>query len=290
MPPVGIVAALALRMVRSAIGRFWQMGVAGAALLLSLEGGAGSGEIALLGVLAGLVIDLLFKRARLARFRRAPRPPSPPVALPDEGAPLESLAAERSHREPPALGAVWPAGLVAKVGVGSLLALGLLFFRTGLGAYGGGFAIVPSLHDTAVGAGWITERQFQSAVAVGKLTPGPVLLMATFIGYLVHGWSGALVATFTIFAAPFGLVVSLGSWLLRMRSRRSVRAALRGLTPAVVGLMAAAAVTLGSSLRGPADIAISVVTLLTLSRFATNPVAVLLVAGLVRWVLSLAGV
>jgi len=287
---VGIVAALALRMVRSAIGRFWQMGVAGAALLLSLEGGAGSGEIALLGVVAGLVIDLLFKRARLARFRRVPRSPSPPVALPDEGAPLEPLAAERSHREPPTLGAVLPLGLVAKVGVGSLLALGLLFFRTGLGAYGGGFAIVPSLHDTAVTAGWITERQFQSAVAVGKLTPGPVLLMATFIGYLVHGWSGALVATFTIFAAPFGLVVSLGSWLLRMRSRRSVRAALRGLTPAVVGLMAAAAVTLGSSLRSPADIALSVVTLLTLSRFATNPVMVLLVAGLLRWLLSLAGV
>ncbi|HUK66439.1 MAG TPA: chromate efflux transporter [Anaeromyxobacteraceae bacterium] len=286
---VGIVAALTLRMVRAGVGRLWQMGVAFAALLLSLEGGAGSGEIALLGVFAGLVVDLLQKRARLARLRRAPRAPSPPVALPDEGEPLKRLGAERDD-DPPSLPAAWPVGLVGQVGAGSLLALGLLFFRTGLGAYGGGFAIVPSLHAAAVTGGWISERQFASAVAVGKLTPGPVLLMATFIGYVAHGLAGALVATFTIFAAPFGLVVSLGSWLLRMRSRRVVRAALRGLTPAVVGLMAAAAVTLGTSMRGPADVAVSVVTLLTLSRFATNPVAVLLVAGVARYLLSLGGV
>jgi chromate transporter len=287
---VGIVAALTLRMVRSAVGRLWQMGVAGAALILSLEGGAGSGEIALLGVFAGLVVDLLLKRARLARLRRLPKRASPPVALPDEGDPLRPLAAERTLGDRPPLAAFSPYVLLTKLGAGSLLALGLLFFRTGLGAYGGGFAIVPSLHAAAVAGGWISERQFANAVAVGKLTPGPVLLMATFIGYVAHGLPGALVATFTIFAAPFGLVVMLGGWLLRMRSRRSVRAALRGLTPAVVGLMAAAAVTLGASLRSTTDVAISVVTLLTLSRFSTNPVVVLVVAGAGRWLLSRFGV
>lgn len=127
-------------------------------------------------------------------------------------------------------------------------------------------------------------------VAVGKLTPGPVLLMATFIGYVVHGIPGAIVATFTIFAAPFALVVTIGSWLLRMRSRRVVRAGLRGLTPAVAGLMAAAAVTLGASLRGPADVAIAAATVLTLSRFHLNPALLLLIAGAGRWALSLAGV
>jgi len=141
-----------------------------------------------------------------------------------------------------------------------------------------------------VGGGWIGERQFADAVAVGKLTPGPVLLMATFIGYVAHGLSGAIVATFTIFAAPFVLVVVLGSWLLRMRSRRAVRAALRGLTPAVVGLMAAAAVTLGSTLHGPADVGIAAATALTLSRFRVNPALLLVIAGLVRWGLQLAGV
>jgi chromate transporter len=288
---VGIIGALALQMVRSAVARAWQMAVATAALLLSVAGGAASGEIALLGIAAGLVIDLGAKRARLARVRRRPRKASPPVALPDEGQPLERLDATRPPPDPVRLPAIVPwGGLALGVGAGGLLALGLLFFRTGLGAYGGGFAIIPHLHATVVGGGWIGERQFADAVAVGKLTPGPVLLMATFIGYVAHGLSGAIVATFTIFAAPFVLVVVLGSWLLRMRSRRAVRAALRGLTPAVVGLMAAAAVTLGATLRGPPDVGIAAATALTLSRFRVNPALLLVIAGLVRWGLQLAGV
>ncbi|BDG02326.1 chromate efflux transporter [Anaeromyxobacter oryzae] len=292
---VGLVAALAIQMVRSSVGRLWQMGVAGAALLLSTAGGAASGEIAGLGIAAGLVFDLLAKRARLARMRRAPRrrfapKPSPPVALPDEGQPLEPLSATRAPEHHRPVLAVAPLGLAAGASAGTLLALGLLFFRTGLGAYGGGFAIVPHLHSTAVDAGWITEQQFANAVAVGKLTPGPVLLMATFIGYVVRGFPGAIVATFTIFAAPFLLVVVLGAWLLRVRSRRWVRAALRGLTPAVVGLIAAAAVTLGGTLRGPPDVGIAAATALTLTRFRLSPALVLVIAGTVRWALSLAGV
>ena len=294
---VGIIAALALQMVRTAVARAWQMGVATAALLLSVAGGAASGEIALLGVGAGLIIDLGAKRARLARFRRGPRRRSPPVALPDEGQPLERLDATRpppteaTEPGPPRALAVLPV-VTFKVGLGmgALLALGLLFFRTGLGAYGGGFAIIPHLHATVVDAGWVSERQFADAVAVGKLTPGPVLLMATFIGYVAKGFAGALAATFTIFAAPFLLVVVLGAWLVRMRSRRAVRAALRGLTPAVVGLMAAAAVTLGATLRGPADIGIAAATALTLTRFHVNPVIVLLLAGVVRGALFAAGI
>lgn len=289
---VGIIANLALRMVRTSVGRLWQMAVAAGALLLSIAGGASSGEVAVLGVGAGLILDLPFKRARLARLRRVPRRPSPPVALPDLGEPLKPLQArqEEAGRPPPLPLAAWaPVALGAKASA-ALLPLALLFFRTGLGAYGGGFAIVPSLHHAAVGGGWITERAFASAVAVGKLTPGPVLLMATFIGYVVRGFPGAAVATFTIFAAPFALVVVLGAWLLRMRSRRVVRAGLRGLTPAVVGLMAAAAVTLGAALRGPVDVAIAAATVLTLSRFAVNPALLLAVAGVGRWLLTLRGI
>jgi chromate transporter len=285
---VGIIGALALQMVRTAVARAWQMAVASGALLLSVGGGAASGEIALLGIAAGLVIDLVVKRARLARVRRAPRKASPPVALPDEGQPLERLEVSRPPPpgEPPRLPAVFPF-LPLNLGVVSgLLALGLLFFRTGLGAYGGGFAIIPHLHATVVDGGWITERQFADAVAVGKLTPGPVLLMATFIGYVARGFGGAVVATFTIFAAPFLLVVTLGTWLLRMRSRRAVRAALRGLTPAVVGLMAAAAVTLGATLQRPVEFGIAAASAMTLSRFKVNPVLVLVLAGAVRWGLS----
>ncbi len=217
---VGIIAALAVQMVRSAVARLWQMAVAVAALLLSVGGGASAGEVAALGIGAGLVIDLVMKRARLARFRRAPRKRSPPVALPDEGQRLERLEGNREPDEPTSLRALAPLGIKAAVGTGSLLALALLFLRTGFGAYGGGFAIIPGLHATFVDGGWITARQLNDAVAVGKLTPGPVLLMATFIGYVARGFPGAVIATVSIFAAPFALVVALGGWLLRMRARR----------------------------------------------------------------------
>lgn len=291
---VGIIAALALQMVRSAVARLWQMGVAVGALLLSVSGGAPAGEVAALGIGAGLVIDLVAKRARLARFRRAPRKRSPPVALPDEGQPLERQPAERhdgagAPEEPDRLHALAPAGIAAAVGIGSLLALGLLFLRTGLGAYGGGFAIIPGLHATFVDSGWITARQLNDAVAVGKLTPGPVLLMATFIGYVARGFPGAAVATIGVFAAPFVLVVALGGWLLRMRARRAVRAALRGLTPAVVGLMAAAAVTVGATLDGTVEVGIAAAAALTLTRFRLNPALVLVLAAVLRLGIAAAG-
>ena len=171
------------------------------------------------------------------------------------------------------------AALLATVAGGTLVTLALLFLRTGLGAYGGGFAIVPHLQATLVGSGALTERQFTDAVAIGKLTPGPVLLMATFIGYVKSGFAGALVSTAAIFAAPFLLSVALGGWLARYRSRRVVRAALRGLTPAVVGTIAAAAITLAEGLHGPGEIAIAVAVGLTLTRFRVNPVLMLALGG-----------
>jgi chromate transporter len=286
---VGIIAALAVQMVRSAVARLWQMGLAVAALLLSVSGGASAGEVAALGIGAGLVIDLVAKRARLARFRRAPRRRSPPVALPDEGQPLERLEGPREPGPPTGLQALAPLGIAKLIGTGSLLALGLLFLRTGFGAYGGGFAIIPGLHATFVDSGWITARQLNDAVAVGKLTPGPVLLMATFIGYVARGFPGAAIATVGIFAAPFALVVTLGGWLHRARGRRAVRAALRGLTPAVVGLMAAAAITVGATLEGSVEVGIAAATALTLTRFRLNPALVLVLAGALRWVIAVTG-
>ena len=288
---VGIVASITLQMVGSSVGRFWQMGIAAMALALSLAGGASSGEIALLGIGSGLVLDLATKRARLARARRSVRGPASPrrrrVALPDEGEPLPRT--DRSSLRAVAL-PIAMAALLATMAGGTLVSLALLFLRTGLGAYGGGFAIVPHLHATLVGNGVLSERQFTDAVAIGKLTPGPVLLMATFIGYVKSGVAGALVSTTAIFAAPFMLTVALGGWLARYRSRRAVRAALRGLTPAVVGTIAAAAITLAGGLRGPGEIAIAVAVGLTLTRFRVNPVFMLAVGGAAKVLLLGLGV
>jgi chromate transporter len=294
---VGLVASITLQMVRTGIGRAWQMAVAAGALLLAVGGGAGAGEVAALGIGAGLVVDLGMKRFRLARFRRRAHAPPPPVALPDEGAPLRRTTEEQAlsrrppeQQPPPGPGAPAVAWLFGAGSLGVLTTMALAFVRVGLGAYGGGFAIIPSLQTTVLGHGWITARQFADAVAIGKLTPGPVLLMATFIGYLVHGPLGAVVATLSIFSGPLVLVIAVGGWLARVRSRRPVRAALRGLTPAVVGLMCAASLTLGQSLDGPAELAIAAATLLTLVRFKVNPVWIMLLGGVARVGLHAVGI
>lgn len=296
---VGIIAAITLKLVRSSVGRLWQMAVACGALLLSLAGNAPPGEVALLGVVVGVAADLGTKRWRLAQLRTADRRDANRVALPEEGARLERAThapPEAPPKEPGPPGARAPAwaallALALVVGAGSdLLRLGLILFRTGLGAYGGGFAIVPHLQQVMHETGWLTDRQFADAVAIGKLTPGPVLLLGTFIGYLRHGLAGGLVATVAIFSAPFALLVLAGSWLDRMRSRRGVRAALRGLTPAVLGLMAAAALSLGGTLGGKGEAAIAAAVALTLTRFELNPALLLLLGGAARIALRLAGI
>jgi chromate transporter len=180
--------------------------------------------------------------------------------------------------------------VLAPVALGNLLVMGTVLFRTGLGAYGGGFAVIPSLHTDIHAHGWVSEQQFADAVAVGKLTPGPVLLMATFIGYLSQGLAGALVATIAIMSGPFLLVMLFGTTLERLRGNAWVQAGLSGLSATVVGMMAAAALTLGTGFHSVVGAAIATAVTLTLVRFEVNPVAMLAVGGLLRLGLSFAGV
>jgi chromate transporter len=306
---VGIIGAITLKMVRSAVSRLWQMGLAAAALLFSVVGDMAPGEVALLSICVGLAVDLGTKRARLFALERRRVRREPPVVLPEEGATLatekpgpEEAQAARSdppERNPPPSDvrvATWTVFAVV-VGIAlhapgvdaELIRILFSFFRTGLGAYGGGFAIVPHLKQVVAREGWLTDRQFADAVAIGKLTPGPVLLLATFIGYLRHGALGAIVATLGIFSAPFALVTLAGTWLDRVRSRRPVRAALRGLTPAVLGLMAAAMISLGDTINGEGEIAIAVAVALTLTRFEINPAIMLGLGGVARFAFKLVG-
>jgi chromate transporter len=301
---VGIIGAITLKMAKSAVSRVWQMALAAGALLFSTAGDAPPGEVALLAIAAGLMVDLTLKRARLASVRKHRKPE--PVVLPEEGATLqvedhgahERPRGERRAPAPPpgeVQTALWTVAFVLAASIHAtgvdreMLGLALTFFRTGLGAYGGGFAIVPHLKQVVDQTGLVTDRQFADAVAIGKLTPGPVLLLATFIGYVRHGWFGGIVATLSIFSAPFVLVTFAGAWLDRVRSRRPVRAALRGLTPAVLGLLAAAMIALGGTLHGEGEIGIAVATALALSRFELNPVLMLAIGGGARFLLHVVG-
>jgi chromate transporter len=166
--------------------------------------------------------------------------------------PLAWLRARLAHRPDhvggyalPAVLAVTPALVTLGVGTGTLVALGLFFAKAGAFIFGSGLAIVPFLREGVVHQHhWLDQRQFLDAVAMGLLTPGPVVISATFIGYLVGGLAGALVATMAIFAPIYLGVVVPGRWFVRHRDHPQVAAFVKGATAAAAGAIAGATVVL----------------------------------------------
>jgi chromate transporter len=131
------------------------------------------------------------------------------------------------------------------LGSGVLVALFLFFLKAGAFIFGSGLAIVPFLHEGVVDQQrWLTERQFLDAVAVGLITPGPVVITAAFVGYLVAGLPGAAAASIGIFMPIYLGVVIPGRWFIRHRDDPRVRAFMRGATAAAAGAITGATVIL----------------------------------------------
>jgi chromate transporter len=139
-----------------------------------------------------------------------------------------------------------PAGALGALAAGGTLAsLGLFFAKTGALVFGSGLAIVPFMRQGVVDQHhWLTQSQFLDAVAMGMITPGPVVISAAFIGYLVAGIAGAIVATIAIFTPIYLAVVVPGRWFLRHRDNRQVKAFVAGATAAATGALAGAVVVL----------------------------------------------
>ena len=170
------------------------------------------------------------------------------------------------------------------------LALIFTFARVGAVAYGGGFTIVPLLEREAVERhGWITSQEFADAIAFGQVTPGPVLIAASFIGARADGIFGGIAATIGVFGVPVVLTVLAGAWLDRWRRARMVKAALRGLVPAVVGMMAAAAIALAKAgIPDETGIILAVIAFAATAKYKVNPAVIVLGAGVVRALLAYA--
>ena len=112
--------------------------------------------------------------------------------------------------------------------------------------FGGGFVFIPLIQKIVVdGIHWVTQAEFTSAIALGQITPGPILISAAFIGYKVKGFFGAALATLAIFFPPALLMVSSSQMLDRIKGSRFIKAALRGVRAAVVGMIFSAAVVIG---------------------------------------------
>jgi chromate transporter len=177
--------------------------------------------------------------------------------------------------------------VLAKLGL--LLTIASIFLRIGAVTFGGGYVMVPLIESEVVQArGWLTHREFVEAFALGQITPGPVLVTATFIGYRVAGTLGALVATVSIFLPSLVLTIVAGSSLRRFRSNRQVQAFLRGVTPAVVGLLVAAAWGAGrAGIHTWVGLVLAVGAAAVLLRFRPNPFLVMVGAAALRFAFSL---
>jgi chromate transporter len=168
------------------------------------------------------------------------------------------------------------------------------FLRVGLFSFGGAYAVLPYIRAGAVsGYGWITDREMIDALALGETTPGPLISIGIFVGYLAGQrvdapWSGALAATFWLFLPSFVFVLGAARHIDWVTSLPSVKEFLKGVTSGVVGLMASIAIPLAkvSFMPGGAvdwltvALALAAFAALTFWKWRLNVVAVVLAGGL----------
>ena len=168
-----------------------------------------------------------------------------------EAGPGHPAGGEPGPGQPPRLGA--GAALLPLVAgsaaAGGLLAVAWVALKVGALSYGGGFVIIPLMqHDAVHTYHWMTSAQFLSAVALGQVTPGPVVQTVAVVGYAAAGVPGGLLAALVAFSPSFLFVLGGARYFDRLRANDAVQAFLTGAGPAAIGAIAGAAVPLGLAL------------------------------------------
>lgn len=260
------------------------LAIAGAILSLSLPGATGQVLALALGAAAGL------------------RLPAEPVA-PSRTAPVAAPAAARVA---PAGGAVALTAfvallvglpLLADTGVGGhALALLARFYRAGALVFGGGHVVLPLLQRAVVPPGWIGNDGFLAGYGAAQAVPGPLFSFAAYLGAAMrpapNGWRGGLLCLVAIYLPSFLLLLGVLPFWDGLRRRSTVRAALRGVNAAVVGLLLAALYTpvWTSAVGSPAAFGLVAVALLALAEWRVPPWAVVVAGAVIAAVLGWAGV
>ena len=178
-------------------------------------------------------------------------------------------------------------GVGATVSASLILQLGAFFIMAGAFTFGSGLAIVPFLHQGVVIQNhWLTERQFLDAVAVGIITPGPVVITAAFVGYLVAGFWGSVVAASGVFLPVYLFVLFIGRYIIRYREHPALKGFVKGATAAASGAIAGATVILGQgSITDVTTVIIGIISLIVLWRWKPPEPLIVAVAALVGMLL-----
>ena len=252
---IAIVAYSAVRLAKATVGterRMWL--IFGSVALITVVSRA---EIALLFVVSGLIGILLY---------------SPPGSWKTKTAAVPGLLA-------PTVGITATAPLLWK--------LGGFFVKAGAFTFGSGLAIVPFLHQGVVlQHQWLSERQFLDAVAVGIITPGPVVITAAFVGYLVAGFWGAVTAAAGVFLPVYLFVLFVGRYIIRYREHPALRGFVKGATSAASGAIAGATVILGQgSIMDVPTATIGAISLLLLWRWKLPEPLLIAVAAIAGYLL-----
>lgn len=184
----------------------------------------------------------------------------------------------------------WPVAAVVATASGGLGALAWLAFKVGALSYGGGFVIIPLMQADAVGNhGWMTSAQFLNAVALGQVTPGPVVHTVAVVGYAAAGLGGALLATAVAFAPSFSFVLIGADRFDRLRQNTTVRAFLDGAGPAAIGAILGSAIPLAGALEEPWQFALLAAAAIALFALKRGIVPTLVGTGAAGAALALAG-
>ncbi len=258
---IAIVARGASKLLRSSVGvdpLLWALVILNAAVVAWLEA-----EILWVFALSGLAVLLWRSRHRLAASSRAGALAFLPWWL--------------------------VTGLQGPASSDTMSRILGFFSKAAVVVFGSGLAVVPFLHGGVVREyGWLTERQFLDAVAVSMITPGPVVITVAFIGYLIAGPVGGLMAAIGIFLPTWLAVVLAAPSFHRIVASRHLRAAVDGVTAAATGAIAGAVVVLGRrAIVDGETLAIAAVTLVVLVRARRVPEPlVIIAAGLVGVVLG----
>lgn len=265
---VGIVGAVTVELGRSALRsrRDW-----GLAVLCGLLLATRMVSEPVLAVSAATIGAVLGARRTGTRETSVPEPA---VAADD---PPKS---ERLHAVPPLVAIP----ILITGSLAALAALARVFVPIGVMTFGGGLAMIPAIeHMVVIDEGWLDSKAFADAIALGQITPGPVAICATFIGYRVAGVLGALVATIAMFAPATALALAAGHSVERFRASPIVEGALRLLAPAVIGMLGAATFSLGRAAVGiHVDVAVAVVSFALLMIRPIGPLWLLVGGGAVR--------